>query len=167
MYEISLQEDHLMIQGIHGNRRRRIDTTPYYLLITCLQYFRRVNAKQLLAYLYPMSSEYEEGAAGTEKKRKDDPLKEYGDKEPMTPAKEKEHEPTAVKREMSEKITEPGQTGTSPEEAAEIARKKGMAKGTAGAAETGSEYEQGAAGSNKQYTKNLQHGGDLEVPNGH
>jgi hypothetical protein len=96
-----------------------------------------------------MSSEYEEGAAGTEKKRKDDPLKEYGDKEPMTPAKIKEHEPTAVKREMSEKITEPEQTGTSPEEAAEIARKKGMAKGTAGAAETGSEYEQGAAGSNK------------------
>jgi hypothetical protein len=30
------------------------------------------------------------------------------------------------------------------EEAAEIARKKGMAKGTAGAAGTGSEYEQGA-----------------------
>ena len=97
-----------------------------------------------------MSSEYEEGAAGTEKRRKDDPLKEYRKKEPMTPAKEKEHEPTAVKREMTERITEPGQTGgTNPEEAAEIARKKGMAKGTAGAAETGSEYEQGAAGANK------------------
>jgi hypothetical protein len=94
-------------------------------------------------------SEYEEGAAGTEKKRKDDPLTEYREKEPMTPAKEKEHEPTAVKREMSERITEPGKTGTNPEEAAEIARKKGMAKGTAGAAETGSEYEQGAAGANK------------------
>jgi hypothetical protein len=76
-------------------------------------------------------------------------LTSYRDKEPMTPAKIKEHEPTAVKREMSERITEPGQTATSPEEAAEIARKKGMAKGTAGAAETGSEYEQGAAGSNK------------------
>jgi hypothetical protein len=88
-----------------------------------------------------MSSEYEEGAAGTEKKRKDDPLKEYREKEAMTPAKEKEHEPTAVKREMSEKITEPGQTGTNPEEAAEIARKKGMAKGTAGAGETGSGYK--------------------------
>jgi hypothetical protein len=99
--------------------------------------------------LYHISSEYEEGAAGTEKKRKDDPLKEYREKEAMTPAKEKEHEPTAVKREMTENITEPGQTGTNPEEAAEIARKKGMAKGTAGAAETGSEYEQGAAGSNK------------------
>jgi hypothetical protein len=92
---------------------------------------------------------YEEGAPGTETGRKDDPLTSFRDKEPMTPAKIKEHEPTAVKREMSERITEPGQTGTSPEEAAEIARKKGMAKGTAGAAETGSEYEQGAAGSNK------------------
>jgi hypothetical protein len=92
---------------------------------------------------------YEEGAPGTERGRKDDPLTSYRDQEPMTPAKIKEHEPTAVKREMSEKITEPGQTGTNTEEAAEIARKKGMAKGTAGAAETGSEYEQGAAGSNK------------------
>jgi hypothetical protein len=92
---------------------------------------------------------YEQGAAGTETGIKDDPLTSYRDKEPMTPAKIKEHEPTAVKREMTEKITEPGQTGTNPEEATEIARKKGMAKGTAGAAETGSEYEQGAAGSNK------------------
>jgi hypothetical protein len=92
---------------------------------------------------------YEEGAPGTEMGRKDDSLTEYREKEPMTPAKIKEHEPTAVKREMTERITESGQTGTSPEEAAEIARKKGMAKGTAGAAETGSEYEQGAAGANK------------------
>jgi hypothetical protein len=73
--------------------------------------------------------------------QKDDPLTSYRDKEPMTPAKIKEHEPTAVKREMTEKITEPGQTGTNSEEAAEIARKKGMAKGTAGAGETGSEHE--------------------------
>ncbi len=50
---------------------------------------------------------------------------------------------------MEEKITEPGQTGTNPERAREIARSKGMAKGTAGAAETGDEYEQGAAGANK------------------
>jgi hypothetical protein len=93
--------------------------------------------------------EYEEGAAGTKPDRKKDPLKEYDEKEPMTPAKIKEHEPTAVKREMSEKIVEPGQQATNPEEAKEIARKKGMAKGTAGATETGSEYEQGAAGANK------------------
>jgi hypothetical protein len=93
---------------------------------------------------------YEEGAPGTEKGRKDDPLTSYREKEPMTPAKIKEHEPTAVRRDSSDqKIVEPGQTGTNPEEAAEIARKKGMAKGTAGAAETGSEYEQGAAGANK------------------
>ena len=94
------------------------------------------------------TDKYEEGAPGTETGRRDDPIKEYREKEPMTPAKIKEHEPTAVKREMTERITEPGQTGTSPEEAAEIARKKGMAKGTAGAAESGSEYEQGAAGAN-------------------
>ena len=66
--------------------------------------------------------------------QKDDPLTSYRDKEPMTPAKIKEHEPTAVKREMTEKI---GQTGTNAQDAAEIARKKGMAKGTAGASETG------------------------------
>ena len=40
--------------------------------------------------------------------RKEDRLKEYREKEPMTPAKEKTHEPTVVKREMPEKITEPG-----------------------------------------------------------
>ena len=93
---------------------------------------------------------YEQGAAGTETAIKDDPLTSYRENEPMTPAKIKEHEPTAVKREMSEKITEPGKTGINPQEAAEIARKKGMAKGTAGAGETGSKYEQGAAGSNKE-----------------
>lgn len=93
---------------------------------------------------------YEEGAPGTETGRKDDPLTSYREKEPMTPAKIKEHEPTAVRRDSGgQKIVEPGQTGTNPDEASEIARKKGMAKGTAGAAETGSEYEQGAAGSNK------------------
>ena len=56
----------------------------------------------------------------------------YRDKEPMTPAKIKEHEPTAVKREMTERIAELRQTETNSEEAEEIARKKGMAKGTAG-----------------------------------
>src|ERR687888_808920 len=95
------------------------------------------------------TSDYEEGAAGTEEKRKDDPLKEYREKEPMTPAKEKQHDPTAVKREMTEKITEPGKEVPNPEAAKEIARRSGMAKGTAGAAETGSEYEEGAAGTNK------------------
>jgi hypothetical protein len=97
------------------------------------------------------TSKYEEDVPGTEAGRKDDPLTSYRDKEPMTPAKIKEHEPTAVKRDPSEqKIVEPGQQGgTSPDEAREKARRSGMTKGTAGADETGSEYEQGAAGANK------------------
>jgi hypothetical protein len=94
--------------------------------------------------------QYEEGAAGTRTERKKDPLKEYDEKEAMSPAKIKEHEPTAVRRDPNDqKIAEGGQTGTSSEDAAEKARRSGMTKGTAGAAETGSEYEQGAAGSNK------------------
>lgn len=71
-------------------------------------------------------------------------------KDPMSPEKIKEHEPTAVKRDPSDQnIVEPGGTGTDPEKAREIARSKGMAKGEAGAAQTGDEYEQGAAGTNK------------------
>ena len=93
--------------------------------------------------------EFEEGRAGTEVGRKEDPLTSYREKEPMTPAKIKEHEPTAVKREMTEKIVEPSQEATNPEEARERARRSGMTKGTAGADETGSDYEQGAAGTNK------------------
>jgi hypothetical protein len=93
---------------------------------------------------------YEEGAAGTTYQRAKDPTQEYDEKEPMSPAKIKEHEPTAVRRDPSDqKIVEPGKQSTSAEGAAEKARRSGMTKGTAGAAETGSEYEQGAAGSNK------------------
>jgi hypothetical protein len=95
------------------------------------------------------SVSYEEGGPGTERGRKDDPLTQYRSKEPMTPAKIKEHEPTAVKRGMTEKIVEPGKEVPNPEAAKEIARRSGMAKGTAGADETGDEYEQGAAGTNK------------------
>jgi len=40
---------------------------------------------------------YEEGVAGTNKNRQSDPLTEYSDKEPMTPAKLNKGEPTAVK----------------------------------------------------------------------
>ncbi len=94
--------------------------------------------------------EYEEGAAGTEIGRKDNPLKEYREKEPMTPAKIKEHEPTAVRRDASDQnISETGKTEQNPEQAREIARSKGMAKGEAGAAQTGDQYEQGAAGTNQ------------------
>jgi hypothetical protein len=93
---------------------------------------------------------YEEGVAGTTYRRTKDPTQEYDEKEPMSPAKIKQHEPTAVKRDPSEvKIVEPGKQSTSSQDAAEKARRSGMAKGTAGAADTGSEYEQGAAGSNK------------------
>src|ERR687896_447509 len=78
--------------------------------------------------------QFEEGAPGSEAGRKDDPLTSYRDKEPMTPAKIKEHEPTAVKRDPSDqKIVEPGQEAANPEEAREKARRSGMTKGTAGA----------------------------------
>jgi hypothetical protein len=78
-----------------------------------------------------------------------DPLNEYESKEPMTPAKIKEHEPTAVKREMTENIAESGQVGTNPQNAAERARRSGMTKGTAGATQTGSDYEQESARTNQ------------------
>ena len=73
--------------------------------------------------------EYEEGAAGTNKERISDPLIQYSDKEPMTPAKLSEGEPTAVKRDPSDQnITSEGQTGTNTAEAQEEYRKRGMTK---------------------------------------
>jgi hypothetical protein len=98
-----------------------------------------------------LEREYEEGSAGTEEHGDENPLKEYRESEPMTPSKIKEHKPTAVSREMTEKITEPGKEAgsTTPEEARERARRSGMTKGTAGAGKTGSEYEQGSAGTSK------------------
>lgn len=72
---------------------------------------------------------YEEGSAGTDKKRKNDPLTEYSEEEAMTPAKIKSHEPTAVKREESDqKIVSKGQEGTNTEEAKQEYKKKGMTK---------------------------------------
>ena len=63
-----------------------------------------------------------------------DPTQEYDEKEPMSPAKIKQHEPTAVSRDPNDqKIVEPGQQGISAEDAKEKARRSGMAKGTAGA----------------------------------
>ena len=73
--------------------------------------------------------EYEEGAAGTNKNRKTDPLKEYSDKEPMTPAKINAGEPTAVKRDPNDQtIASEGQTGTNTSGAQEQYRKRGMTK---------------------------------------
>jgi hypothetical protein len=51
---------------------------------------------------------------------------------------------------MTEKIVEPSQEATNSQETKEIARRRGMAKGTAGAAETGSKSEQGAAGTSSE-----------------
>ncbi len=73
--------------------------------------------------------EYEEGAAGTNQKRKSDPLKEWEDKEPMTPAKLNTGEPTAVSRDPNDQnITGEGQTGTDNQKAKEEYRKRGMTK---------------------------------------
>ncbi len=72
---------------------------------------------------------YEEGVAGTNKNRQSDPLTQYSDKEPMTPAKLDTGEPTAVKRDPSDqKITSGGQTGTDTPKAQEEYRKRGMTK---------------------------------------
>ena len=46
----------------------------------------------------------EEGVAGTEAERKDDPLTQYRAKEAMTPAKEKEHELTVVQIQVIRKL---------------------------------------------------------------
>ena len=82
---------------------------------------------------------YDQDRVTTAAGQKEDSLTSYRDKEPMTPAKIKENEPTAVKKEMTERIAEPGQIETNTDGAAEIARKKGMAKGLAGVSETGNE----------------------------
>ena len=73
--------------------------------------------------------EFEEGAPRTQKNRKNDPLTEYSEKEAMTPAKIKAHEPTAVSRDPNDqKIVGGGQTGTDSPEALEGYRKQGMTK---------------------------------------
>ncbi len=82
--------------------------------------------------------QYEEGYAGTDTGRSEDPLTEYRDKEAMTPAKIKEHEPTAVKRDPNDQIiTEPGRTGTDDEKANEEFRKRGMTKVESSGSDTG------------------------------
>ena len=70
---------------------------------------------------------YEEGAAGATYQRAKDPTQEYDEKEPMSPAKIKQHEPTAVRRDPSEvNIVEPGKQSTSSQDATEKARRSGM-----------------------------------------
>jgi hypothetical protein len=73
--------------------------------------------------------EFEEGAPGTQKNRKNDPLTEYSDKEGMTSAKIKVHEPTAISRDSSDQtIVSEDQTGTDAPEALEEYRRQGMTK---------------------------------------
>jgi hypothetical protein len=96
--------------------------------------------------------EFEEGAPGTQKGRKNDPLTEYSDKEAMTPAKIKAHEPTAVSRDPNDqKISSTGQTGTDSEEALEEYRRKGMTK--VGEYNTTSGQQQGGGGQEQQQGK--------------
>jgi len=87
---------------------------------------------------------FEEGAAGTKSGKKSDPTKEYEANEPMSPAKISEHEPTAVSRDNTS-----SSSSSSGQDSKERLRRSGMTEGTAGSTETGDEYEQGAAGTNK------------------
>jgi hypothetical protein len=132
---------------VSGKFERETEPTPEELRIMSEELPKRKRTAKAGQSDDEQAREYEEGAAGTES-RKEDPLKEYREKEPMTPAKIAEHEPTAVKREMTEKITGGGKEVQSPEAAKERDRRRGMAK-DAGDVENGNEYEQGAAGSNK------------------
>lgn len=94
---------------------------------------------------------FEEGGPGRDHEygRKEDIFTGYKEKDPMTPAKIRDHEPPAVKGKMSEEITEqPGQAGKNAQEASERDRRNGMTEGTAGATETRGESEQGADGTN-------------------
>jgi hypothetical protein len=70
-----------------------------------------------------------QGAAGTNKNRKSDSLKEYEDEEPMTTAEINTGEPTAVSRNPNDqKITEEGKTSPANPQANEEYRKRGMTK---------------------------------------
>ena len=71
---------------------------------------------------------YEEGGPGTEIRRKDDPLTEYRENEAMTPAKIKEHEPTAVRDHVIKQLQNQAKQVQSTEQANEQYRKRGMTK---------------------------------------
>ena len=72
------------------------------------------------------TSEYTEEKVADYAKQTDDPTKGYQSKEPMSPAKISEHEPTAVKREDVSSTC-----SSSVEEAKERLRRSGMTEGTA------------------------------------
>src|SRR3954451_144698 len=78
---------------------------------------------------------------------KRNPTREYTANEPMSPAKIKEHEPTAVRRQ--DNTSSSSSSSSSGQDPKERLRRSGMTEGTAGSTETGDKYEQGAAGTNK------------------
>jgi len=73
--------------------------------------------------------------------------REYTVNEPMSPAKIKEHEPTAVRK--LDNTSSSSSSSSSGQDPKERLRRSGMTEGTAGSPETGDKYEQGAAGTNK------------------
>jgi hypothetical protein len=91
-----------------------------------------------------VGSDDKEKQTGYTSSTESDPTREFKASEPMSPAKIKEHEPTAVRRDSS---SSSGSTTT--QDPKERLRRSGMTEGTAGSTETGDEYEQGAAGTSK------------------
>jgi hypothetical protein len=91
-----------------------------------------------------VGSDDKEKQTGYTSSTESDPTREYEAKEPMSPAKIKEHEPTAVRRDSSS-----SSSSSSGQDPKERLRRSGMTEGTAGSTETANEYEQGAAGTNK------------------
>ena len=73
--------------------------------------------------------------------------REYTANEPVSPAKIKELEPTAVRRQ--DNTSSSSSSSSSGQDPKERLRRSGMTEGTAGSTETGDKYEQGAAGTNK------------------
>ena len=74
------------------------------------------------------------------KQTESDTTREYEANEPMSPAKIKEHEPTAVRRQDNT-----SSSLSSTQDPKERLRRSGMTEGTGGSTETGDEYEQGGS----------------------
>ena len=107
--------------------------------------------------------EFEEGAPGTQKNGKNDPLTEYSDKEAMTPAKIKDHEPTAVNRDPNDQtIVSTDQTGTDSEEASEEYRRQGMTKVSDDNITSGQQQQQQQQGSTSVDDKASQSGSTVK-----
>jgi hypothetical protein len=92
-----------------------------------------------------VGSDNKENGASYTSSTESDPTREYEANEPMSPAKIKEHEPTAVRRQDNTSSS----SSSSGQDPKERLRRSGMTEGTAGSTETGDEYEQGASGTNK------------------